>query len=326
MSTSTDQLPAVRPAEVPPAIVAAVASAKGYMGASMATNTLRAYQGQWAAFTRWCEAAGVPSLPAAPGTIAAYLADLADGGKKASTIDSARAAIRKAHEAAGADDPTHALAVTQTLKGIHREIGTAPVQKAPALTADVRAMVATLPANVKGIRDTALLLVGFAGAFRRSEVVGISVEHLTTTLEGITLFVPKSKTDQEGQGRLVGIRRTDTPATCPVRALSAWLAAGAITAGPVFRYVDKGGQVHPEALSAQSVALVVKQAAKAAGLDPAHYAGHSLRAGLVTQAAKNKAAVTDIMRQTGHRSVETVNRYIRKANIFEDNVSGNLGL
>jgi len=301
-------------------------SVRQYLAASVAANTQRGYQSDWKQFTAWCDATGHASLPAAPVMIARYLAHLADNGRKASTIDRARAAIRKMHEAAGLEDPTHALAVTQTLKGIRRTIGTAPQQKAPAVSADIKAMIAHLPDTRKGQRDKALLLVGFAGGFRRSELVGIRAEHVSVTSDGVTILLPFSKTDQEGHGRLVGIRRTAHPETCPVRALLAWLTAAGITCGPVFRSIDKGNHIHPDALTAQSVALVVKAAATAAQLDVAKYSGHSLRAGLVTQAAKNKANVTDIMRQTGHQSVETVNKYIRKANIFEDNVSGMIGL
>ena len=186
-------------------------------------------------------------------------------------------------------------------------------------------MCTMLPDTLIGKRDKALLLVGFAGGFRRSELVGVTVENIEETPEGIIIHLLKSKTDQEGKGRLVGIRRSDNPATCPVRALFAWVYTAGITSGPVFRAVDRHGMVK-ESLTAQSIALVVKTACSAAGLDSAKYSGHSLRAGLVTQAAKNKASVIDIMRQTGHKSTETVNRYIRKANIFEDNVSGIIGL
>ncbi|MHB9108558.1 MAG: site-specific integrase [Armatimonadota bacterium] len=213
----------------------------------------------------------------------------------------------------------------QVLRGIRRTIGTASKGKAPILSADIAAMVAMLPDTLLGLRDRTLLLVGFAGGFRRSELAGISVEHLEETDEGVKILLPRSKTDQEGRGRLVAILRGKNPATCPVRALRAWREAAEITSGPVFRRVDRHGRVL-EPLRAQAVALVVKRAAVAAQLDPAQYAGHSLRSGLVTQAAKNKATVADIMRQTGHRSTETVNRYVRKANIFEDNISGIVGL
>ena len=309
-----------------PAVAGAVESAKGYIGASIAANTQRAYRGQWQAFAAWCESAKLPAMPAAPETVAAYLARLADAGKKAATIDSARAAIRKAHETAGQDDPTARPLVKQTLKGIRREKGTAPVQKAPVLTIDLRRMLQGIPADtLKGKRDRALLLVGFATGSRRSELVGLAAEDVEETPEGLLLTIRRSKTDQEGRGTVKGIARGEHPDTCPVSALLDWLQAAGITSGPVFRHVKKGGRLGDQ-LTAQSVALVVKAAAKGAKLDPAKYSGHSLRAGLVTQAAKNGVAVTDIMRQTGHRSSETVNRYVRKANIFDDNASARLGL
>lgn len=308
------------------ALPAAIESTRGYLAASLADNTRRAYVTQWAGFTRWCDAAGVIALPAAPATVAAYLSHLADAGKKAATIDAARAAIRKAHEAETATDPTAAPLVRQTLQGIRRRLGVAPNQKAPALTADIRRMLAVIPADtLRGLRDRALLLVGFATGCRRAELVGLVVEDIEEAAEGLRVTIRRSKTDQEGWGLVKGILRGASAETCPVTALLAWLRAAGITSGAVFRSIGKGERIGGP-LSAQSVALVVKAAAEAAGLDAAKYAGHSLRAGLVTQAAKNGVGAADIMRQTGHRSVETVNRYVRKANLFEDNASGRLGL
>jgi site-specific recombinase XerD len=297
----TEHLPAIITGANLPAVAAAVESAKGYIGASMAANTARAYRGQWVAFSRWCDAGGLVALPAVPGTVSAYLASMADAGKKAATIDSARAAIRKAHEAAGADDPTAAALVKQTLKGIRREKGTAPVQKAPVLTVDLRRMLKTVSADtLQGKRDRAILLVGFATGSRRSELVGLTMEDLNETPEGLLLTIRKSKTDQEGRGIVKGVIRGEHADTCLVSALLDWVKAAGITTGPVFRNIGKGGKIGGQ-LTAQSVALVVKAAAKAAKLDAGKYAGHSLRAGLVTQAAKNGASVGDIMRTTGHR-------------------------
>lgn len=323
----TEHLPAViSPEPLSPAVVAAVESARAYIGSSIASNTQRAYAAQWRAFAAWCEENGADSLPAAPGTVAAYLASMADSGKKVATMDSARAAIRKAHEASGHPDPTAAPLVKQTLKGIRRQKGVAVTQKAPVLTADLRRMMAVIPSDtLRGKRDRAVLLVGFAGAFRRSELVALTVEDIQETVEGVLLTIRRSKTDQEGRGDEKGIERGEYPDLCPVSALLDYLRAAGITSGPVFRNIGKGGRVG-EQLTAQSVALIVKASASAAKLDTAKYAGHSLRAGMVTQAAKNGVPVIDIMRQTLHRSTETVNRYVRKATIFEDNASGKLGL
>ena len=299
--------------------------AREYMADSIADNTKRGYASDFRAFEAWCKASGLQPLPADPATVASYFAAMAEDGRKASTIDRARAAIRMAHDVKGYADPTAHKHVKLALKGIRRNIGTAKGKKAPILHTDIKAMLAALPSGVIGVRDRALLLVGFAGAFRRSELVGIAVEHVEETAEGIKILLPKSKTDQEGQGRYVGIRRGTNPDTCPVRALAVWIEAAGITAGPIFRRVDRHGNVL-EPMTAQTVALVVKRAAAAAGLDPAKYSGHSLRAGFVTQGAINGATIANIMRSTGHKSTETVNGYIRIANIFKDNVSGMLGL
>jgi len=296
-----------------------------YIADSVADNTKRGYAADFRQFTRWCEAAGLQHLPAEPATVAAYFSAMADAGKRPSTIDRARAAIKMAHETACASDPTSHKHVTLTLKGIRRRVGTAKARKSPILATDVRAMVAALPDSPIGLRDRALILVGFAGAFRRSEVAGICVEHIEHTAEGIKVFLPRSKTDQEGEGRYVGIKRGDNPATCPVRALAAWCEAAGIANGTIFRRVDRHGRIRGP-ITPQSVALVVKRAAEAAGLDSATYSGHSLRAGCVTQAALNGASEVNIMRQTGHTSHATVRGYIRIANIFTDNVSGLLGL
>ena len=299
--------------------------AKEYIADSVAQNTRRGYQSDYRRFALWCKTLGLHSIPASPESIASYLSYMADTGRKPSTIDRARAAIRMAHETAGLADPTNDRMVRLALKGIRRKLGTAKIKKSPVLTEDVIAMVSVLPENIMGIRDRALILIGFSGAFRRSELVGILLEHIEETPEGIKVLLPRSKTDQDGEGRYVGIKRGSVPATCPVRALRAWLDAAAITSGPVFRRVDRHGNVL-EKISAQSVGLIVKRAVKAAGLDPTKYSGHSLRAGFVTQAAIAGATETNIMRQTGHKSHATLQIYIRIADLFKDNPSSMLGL
>jgi site-specific recombinase XerD len=301
-------------------------SVKRYLEESAADNTRRAYAGQWRRFERWCSDAGLRALPATAATVSAYLARLADDGKRDSTIEGARAAIRKTHEAAGEDDPTAAALVKQTLKGIRRQCGVAVVQKSPILTTDLRRLLGVIPGEtLKGKRDRALLLLGFALASRRSELVSLDVADIEDDPRGLLVTIRRSKTDQEGKGIVKGIVRGEQAETCPVSALREWLQAAGITAGPVFRRVARGGHVG-ERLTAQSVALVLKAACRAAGLDIDKYSGHSLRAGMVTQAAKNGVTVADIMRQTGHRSTETVNKYIRKSSVFEDNASARLGL
>jgi integrase len=196
--------------------------------------------------------------------------------------------------------------------------------KAPALTADVAAMVSRTPDNLLGLRDRALLLFGFAGAFRRSELVGLEIEDLTFTEDGVKVLIRRSKTDQDGAGQVVGIARGVN--LCPVAALRAWFEASGITSGPIFRPVNRHGQIQPHAITAQVVALVVKRYAEAAGLDAGKYAGHSLRAGLVTSAAMNGVPEYVIQRQTRHKSTAMLRRYIRDASLFRDNASARVGL
>ncbi len=200
---------------------------------------------------------------------------------------------------------------------------------APALADDVRAMVAALPETTAGARDRALLLLGFAGALRRSELVALDVADVDTTRaarEGLVVTVRRSKTDQEGAGQVVGLPRGQHAETCPDRALAAWLELAGIAAGPIFRAVDKAGRVRRTRLSGYDVARIVKRAAERAGLDPARYAGHSLRAGLATSAAIAGAEERDIMRQTRHQSVTVARRYIRDGSLFRRNAAGTVGL
>jgi len=300
--------------------------ARGYAERAKADNTVRAYRADWRDFAAWCEARAQPALPAPPETVALYLTDLAGMGRKASTIGRRLSAISQAHQLAGFPSPTKDGRVRAVLAGIRRTHGSAQEAKAPALADDIRAMVAALPAGLVGTRDRALLLLGFAGAFRRSELVALDVADLAETRDGLVVTLRRSKTDQAGQGRTIGIPRGQRPETCPVAAVETWTIAAGIAEGALFRPVDRHGGVSPRRLTAQSVALVVKKRAKAAGLDPARYAGHSLRAGLATSAAAAGASERAIMDQTGHRSVAMVRRYIRDGSLFRDNAAAKVGL
>jgi integrase len=187
-------------------------------------------------------------------------------------------------------------------------------------------MLQALPDTLAGCRDRALLLLGFAGGFRRSELAALDVGDVLATDDGLVMKLRRSKTDPEGQGRDVGIPYGSNPSTCPVRALNAWKNAAGTADGPLFRGVDRHGRVGSLRLHKDSVGLIVKRAAQAAGLDPARYAGHSLRAGLATQSYLNGAGELAIMRQTGHRSLQMVRRYIRDGSLFRENPVAKLGL
>lgn len=301
--------------------------AQEFAAAAKASNTLRAYQADWKDFREWCEAHQCASLPALPQTVALYLTDRA-ATLKTSSLARRLTTINRAHQAAGHISPAtmqNAL-VSEVWKGIKRKKGTAQHGKKPFLTLDLRRIVGELPLDLHGVRDRALLLAGFAGGFRRSELAALRVEDLETTPDGLIVRLGRSKTDQEGHGRAVALPYGSHPRTCPVRALSDWLDQAGITAGPVFRAIDRFQLVSGQALHPDSVAYLVKRAAGRVGLVAAEYAGHSLRAGLATQAAMNGAGELAIMKQTGHRSLTTVRKYIREGSLFRDNAAGKLGL
>jgi integrase len=177
-------------------------------------------------------------------------------------------------------------------------------------------MIDATDAGMIGIRDRAMILLGFAGAFRRSELVGLDIEDCAFNKDGLMVTLRRSKTDQESQGRKVGIPYGSNPETCPVRTMQAWMEQAAITSGPVFRSINRHGKVQPGRLSGIDVARVVKKLIQRTGLDPAKYAGHSLRAGHATTAAIGGASERSIQNQTGHKSVQMLRRYIRDGNLF----------
>jgi integrase len=299
--------------------------AREFARLSKAESTLRGYRADWRNFCAWCDRAGQRVLPASPEVVAAYIAECA-GRLKVGSIQRRLNAIAEAHKAMGIDSPTSEGIVKNTLKGIRRALGTATVQKAPALTADIRAMVDATDTGLIGLRDRALILLGFAGAFRRSEIVGLDVADLEFGRDGLTVMLRRSKTDQEGQGRRIGIPYGSNPYTCPVRTLQEWLEISAIITGPLFRSINRHGKAQTARLSPVDVARVVKKLVRRTGLDPAKYSGHSLRAGHATSAAAAGVSERAIMAQTGHRSVQMVRRYIREASLFRENSAGKLGL
>lgn len=299
--------------------------ARQYINNSKADNTKRSYSSDWADFTAYCLANKAQVLPANIETVIDYLTELARTAK-VSTINRRATAISQAHQVRGYQSPTHSLPVRALLRGIRKAKGTAQHGKAALLTTDIRAMIATLSNNMIGTRDKALLLMGFAGAFRRSEIASLVVEDLTFSRDGITVFLRRSKTDQEGEGRKIGIPYGANSDTCPVRAIEGWLQAAGITTGPLFRSVNKGGKVQSSPLCDKAIALIVKRTAEAAGLNPADYGGHSLRAGLATSAAMAGVEERVIMKQTGHRSVNMVRKYIRDGNLFRENAAAHIGL
>ncbi|MBL6454524.1 site-specific integrase [Belnapia sp. T6] len=301
------------------------ARAEDYARASRATATRRAYRSDWVHFEAWCRTDGLASLPATPQIVGAYLAAHA-AALAPTTLSRRMSSIAVAHRLAGHQLDTRHPTVRDVMAGIRRERGTAPFRAAPATTDIIRRMTAACDVETLiGLRDRALLLVGFAGAFRRSELVGLDRRDLAFGPEGVRITLHRSKEDQEGAGEVVGVARVDGSPTCPVAALEAWLIAGSVPEGAVFRSVDRHGRVAPTALDDRAVARVVQKLAAAVGLNPTIYSGHSLRAGFATSAAAHGIEERRIAKQTRHKSV-VVRTYIRDGEVFVHNASSEVGL
>jgi site-specific recombinase XerD len=297
-------------------LVDPMASVRSYLEAGQSSNTKRAYNTDWADFVAWCERVSCPFLPAEPIDVARYLAQLADGGLKASTIERRVAGIRSKHKEAGLEPPTNAEGVKRVMAGIRRTKGTRPNQKKPATAELLGTALKLLPETTRGIRDRALLLVGFAAGRRRSEIVALDVVDIEFRPKGMLVQIRRSKTDQLGKGSIIAIPRGRD--LKPVAALEAWLQAAAITEGPIFREIDRHGNIGAERLGDRSVARIVKKTFAALGLDIDDFSGHSLRAGFVTTSLDRKVDPFKIMDVTGHKDVNTLRMYDRREGGFDD--------
>lgn len=302
---------------VVPALPAAEAEAvRGFLAEQLAPSTRRAYITDARLFKAWCDERGMAALPASPEVVAAYLSVLATSGARFSTIARKAAAIRFLHETAGFDTPTSTKIVSATLKGIRRSIGVAKVKKAPATVRRISEMARCCGPDTRGLRDRAILLLGFAGAFRRSELVALTIEDLQETEGGLRVLIRKSKTDQEAEGQEIAIRRGEV--FCPVAALNAWLAAAGIVSGALFRAVSKSGRVLDRTLTDRAVAHIVKAYAARAGLDPADFSAHSLRAGPITSAAEAGATIFKMQELSRHKTLDVLRGYVRSADLFKN--------
>jgi integrase len=270
-----------------------------FIAAATAPNTRRAYQSDLRHFLTW------------GGSLPAYLADHASLLTMA-TLARRLAGIRAAHVQQGFPDPTEGELVRLTFRGIRRRFGKAQGRVAPLRIEHLSAIILVLGNSTRDIRDRALLLIGFAGAFRRSELCSIECNCITRSAQGISIALRRAKTDQENKGRCVVIPLVGT-SICPVAALEAWLEFSGITDGTLFRRVSKSGTVLAGGLSASAVATIVKHRAAQIGLDPSCISGHSLRAGFATSAAVAGVPTWRIKRQTGHLSDAILSGYIREA-------------
>ena len=298
-----------------------------YAKSGKADSTKRAYRSDFGHFAEWCQRHGLNPLPASPGTVAMYITTMADGGYACATIGRRLVSISQAHKLADLAVPTSSEKVREIWKGIRRELGTAQEGKSPLMTVEIRQIIQQLDfTKTIDIRDRAILLLGFAGAFRRAELASLNVEHLESRHEGLVINLGRSKTDQEGEGRRVAIPRGRHEETCPVKAMWEWLEVTGSEGGALFRSVTRGGRVSENRIRGRTVCRIVKKRVRAIGLDPSDFGAHSLRAGFATSAAAGGASERHIMRQTGHRSLETLRGYIREGSLFRDNAADKLGL
>jgi site-specific recombinase XerD len=281
-----------------------------------ASSTRRAYAADVLVFRAWAEQHGLQTVPAAPEAVALFLTAEATDGRKPSTLSRRMAAIRYIHTEAGLSNPCESDVVKATMAGIRRTAGVAQRQVAPATADRLRAMLDACGNDLQGLRDRALLALGFGGAFRRSELVGLTVADIEPTDEGVLVRLARSKTDQDGAGQKVPV--LDGPRLRVKAALQDWMTVAGITEGPVFRTLARGGKVLPRAITDRSVADIVKKRAEQVGLDPALFSGHSLRAGFLTSAAGSGATVFAMMTVSRHRKVDTLSGYVRTAQAFKD--------
>jgi site-specific recombinase XerD len=286
--------------------------------AGKAEATRIAYAADGKAFARWCHARGLDPLAANAETIAMHLSSAAATGLAPSSLGRRVAGIAYFLQLAGvaADKlPTRSKLVRETLAGIRRRHARPSRRKDAATTDVIRAMLDTCGDDYQGLRDRALLAIGFAAALRRSELVAIDVEDLSECSDGLRLTIRRSKTDQEGVGYMIPIGHGSR--LRPVEAVQDWLRTAGITSGAVFTGV-RGSRILPRRLSSCMVALIVKRRARLAGLDPRTLSGHSLRAGFCTSAAMHGANVFRIMDVTRHKSMDTLRGYVRERDMFRD--------
>lgn len=298
--------------------------ARVHLANSKADNTKKAYTSDWQLFAQWCEANELQALPAIPETMVYYLTFLGQSCK-ASTIKRKMTAISQRHETAGLESPTKSPLVHGVWQGLQRTIGIKEVGKEALWLQDLRQVVGILPETLLGYRDRALLVNGWAGALRRSELIGLDVEHIRFTRDGLVVTIEHSKTDQKGAGQVIALPYGSNRSTCPVRSMEVWLSESGITSGPIFRRMDRHGNLY-DRLTGQSVRLIVQKYCNRAGLPAESYGAHSLRSGFCSTAAKAGKSEHQIMRQTRHKQSSSLQRYIKYGTIFEDNAASGIGL
>ena len=298
--------------------------ATAYAKAARSSATRRAYESDWAIFKDWCARHGLAWLPASPEIVAVFASDQATAGLNPSTIHRRVAAIGYHHRAGGHPAPTAlptAGRLAEVLAGIRAEHGSPKRQKRPADAAALRNMLMTIEGDgLRAIRDRAILAIGMAAALRRSEIVALSVEHVGIVPEGLRLTIAHSKTDQARHGAVIAI--PEGSRIRPKALLLAWMAAAGHSDGPLFRRLSRSSVLTPAAMSDRSIARLVQNYAAAAGYNPQQFAGHSLRAGFLTEGAAQGATIFKLQEVSRHKSVQILSDYVRNADLFRDHAGG----
>ena len=290
---------------------------------SKAKNTVRAYKSDFRDFSLFCVQNDFKNLPSDPKIVSLYLTHLSTKDIKISTIKRRLVSIGVIHKMKGHYlDIKHPL-IIENLMGIKRRKGTVQKGKKPLLIRDLKTIIDIINQqkieDIKKLRDKTIILIGFSGGFRRNEIVSLDVDDLEFVYEGVKITVKKSKTDQFGEGFIKALPYFENELYCPVISLKRWLNISKITKGSIFRRFTKGSNLSNNRLTDQTVALLIKEYLKLAGMDSSNYSGHSLRSGFATSAAESGVEERSIMAMTGHKSTEMVRRYIKETNLFKNN-------
>ncbi len=289
---------------------------------SKANNTLRAYKSDYKDFGAFCAKHGLSSLPTEPKIVSLYMTHLAKNSK-ISTLRRRLVSISMVHKLKGYYLDTKHPIILENLMGIRRVKGSKQVGKKPILINHLKSIINAINQHkindFKKLRDKSIILIGFGGGFRRTELISIDHEDLEFVPEGLKINIKRSKTDQFGEGMTKGLPYFSNKIYCPVLNLKKWLEISKIKSGPIFRRFSKGLTLTNKRLTDQSVTLLIKEYLNLAGIDSKNFAGHSLRSGFATVAAASGADERSIMAMTGHKTTQMVRRYIREANLFKDN-------
>ena len=290
---------------------------------SKANNTLRAYKSDFNDFSLFCVKNGFKSLPSDPKVVSLYLTYLSSKDAKMSTLKRRLVSIGVIHKLKGHYLDTKHPSIIENIMGIKRRKGSIQLSKKPILINNLKELINAIDKQkkeeIKKFRDRSIILIGFSGGFRRNEIVSLDYEDLDFVTEGLKINLRRSKTDQFGEGFKKALPYFDNSQYCPVVSLKKWIEVSKITSGPVFRRFTKGSRLSNNRLTDQTVALLIKEYLKLAGIDSKNYSGHSLRSGFATSAAEFGVEERNIMAMTGHKSTEMVRRYIKEVNLFKNN-------